>query len=181
MEQMTLAQALREVASIKGKIDDWKDRMQPAVFFTDDDPPAFEFTASRAAMNELVKRMIELQTSIAIANATTMMEWQDRSIPLSLAVRTLAELKGSIKRTEDLMVRNTKSGADKKSEVDYDEDGKRFTRKSERPWMCALTTAEKSKLVDDLKSRFSKLNDAVETVNHKTLIAEVSGLSDASV
>ena len=181
MEQMTVAQALREVAQIKGKIDEWSKRLEPAIFWFESDPPAFAFEAAREAMNNAVKRMVELQTAIAVANAGTSLDWSGRKIPLALAVRTLTELKGAIKRIDDLTVRNTDSGVETQQEVDYDDEGKRFVKKNLRSWKCALTATQKAALLEALREKFFKLNDAVETLNHKTLIVEVAGLSDASM
>lgn len=181
MAQMTIAEALREAADIKGKIDDWSKRFAPAVFFFVEDPPAFEFSNVRESTNTLVKRLVELQTAIAMANAATTLEWQGRTIPLALAVRTLSELKGARKKVEDLVVRNTAVGTDRGQEADYDDEGKRFIKKTERPWKCELTTAKQAELLDSLQEKFNKLNNAVETTNHKTLITAVVGLSDADV
>ena len=181
MTQMTIAEALREVADVKGKIDDWSKRLAPAVVWYEEDPPAFEFASIRETMNVLVLRLVELQTAIAIANATTTLEWQGRTIPLALAIRTLSEIKGARKKVEDLAVRNMDVGTADKQEIDYDDVGKRFVKKTKRPWKCMLTTAKQAALLDSLQEKFIKLNNAVETVNHKTLITVVVGLSDAAV
>jgi len=181
MTQMTIAEALREVADVKGKIDDWSKRFGPAVFWYEEDPPAFEFANVRESMNMLVKRLVELQTAIAMANAATTLEWQGKTIPLALAVRTLSELKGAKKKVEILVVRNAEAGTEAQQEMDYDDEGKRFVKKTQRPWKCALPTAKQAALLDSLQEKFNKLNNAVETVNHKTLITDVVGLSDAAV
>ena len=181
MTQMTIAEALREVADVKGKIDDWSKRLAPAVVWYEEDPPAFEFASICETMNVLVLRLVELQTAIAIANATTTLEWQGKTIPLALAIRTLSEIKGARKKIEDLAVRNMDAGAEDKQDIDYDDEGKRFVKKTKRPWKCMLTTAKQATLLDSLQEKFIKLNNAVETVNHKTLITTVVGLPDAAV
>lgn len=177
---MTISQALREVSDLKGKIKDWDERLQDAVFAFNDAPAAFDLRQVRENRNQLVERMVALSTAIAAANAATTIEWQDKRIPLALAVRTLNELKGLIAKVKALSVRNQDKGADVEKDYDY-EDGKRVQTKTEKPWTCMLPTAKKAQLADELQDRFNKLNDVVETTNGKTLIGEVVGLSDASL
>lgn len=181
MTQMTISQAIREVANLKGKIKDWTSRMQDAVFFLDENPAAFQLHQVREERNQCVERMVALSTAISVANATTTIEWQGKKIPLALAVRTLSEIKGLIDHVKMLPVRNQDKGVDVEKDYEYGEDGRRHQTKNEKPWTCALPTAKKAELTDQLQARFNKLNDAVEAANGKTLIGEVVGLSDASL
>lgn len=178
---MTISQALREIADLKGKIKDWTDRLQDAVFFFNEDPAAFQLSQVRESRNALVERMVALSTAVAVANATATIDWQGKRVPLALAVRTLSELKGVIAHVKGLSVRNAESGIDVDKDWDYDDNGKRFLNKTEKPWSCGLPTAKKAELVEQLQDRYNKLNDAVETANGKTPIGEVVGLSDASL
>jgi hypothetical protein len=180
MTRISIAEAIREVAQIKGKVKEWSGRLQ-GVFYRDDDPPAFKFDKSREKLNELIKRLVELQTAIAIANASTSFEWGSRTVSLAMAVRTLSELKGTIKRLEELPVRTSKEGVDTLQDVSYDDNGRRYVEKTSRPWTSDMSTAEQVELLESLREKYVKLNNAVETVNHKTLIVEVEGLPDASM
>lgn len=181
MTQMTISQAIREVANLKGKIKDWTSRMQDAVFFLDENPAAFQFSQVREARNQCVERMVALSTAISVANATTVIDFQGKKIPLALAIRTLSEIKGLIDHVKTLPVRNQEKGVDVEKDYEYGEDGRRHPTRTEKPWTCTLPTAKKVELIDQLQARFNKLNDVVEATNGKTLIGEVVGLSDASL
>src|SRR5271166_932621 len=110
-------------------------------------------------------KMLKLQTAIAQANAKTIIDWDSKNIPLALAVRTLRELAAEIDWVKKLPVK----AQDKTVETEREHDGEKWVNIAKQ-FTCHLPEAKRADMAAELQDRFDKLNDIVETTNHKTAI-----------
>lgn len=168
MTDMTVAQALRLVAKIKGQLKTQLERAAASVSFVDGQPPAFAFPEAMEQAKSLRAHLIILQTRVSVTNAQTAVDTSvGRFITATEVVRELEELRGQIKWLKDLNVRAHKETVE--DTTDYDDDMKRV--RIQRKWHCALPEASKAKLVDELQARFDALNEAIEKSNNGTALA----------
>ncbi len=172
MAELTISQAIRKVNDIKGRLAKNHANASSSVLYLVKEQPAYSFKTELESAENHGRELLRLPTAIAVANATTHLEWEGKKIRLAYAVRRLEELKGQIKWYETLVV----SAQSKKVDETYDymvvagsNDGPQRV-KIEREWKCELPEADRAKLVQKLQDEFNRLNDQVETVNHRTSI-----------
>jgi len=165
MPDMTISQALRRIKKLKGQLGEHRARAQTAVTHLIDQEPAYLFVTSREQATGVLEELLKLQTATAIANAKTAIEWEGKSVPLALAVRTLRELAAEIDWVKKLPVK----AQDKTVEHERDHDGEKWVNTAKQ-FICHLPEAKRAELASELQERFDKLNDIVETTNHKTLV-----------
>ena len=161
----TISQALRRIKKIKGQIGEHRANAGNSVTHLAEQQPAYQFGASTEKASVLVDEMLRLQTAVAIANATTSIEVDGKKIVLALAVRTLRELTSEIAWTKGLAVK----AQEKVVEHEMEFDGTRHVN-APKTYLCLLPEAKRAARVTELQDRFDRLNDIVETANHKTLI-----------
>jgi len=165
MSDMTISQALRRIKKLKGQLGEYRMRAHNAVTHLADQQPAYLFGASREQATTVLEELLKLQTATAIANAKTSIEWEGKSIPLAHAVRTLRELAAEIDWVKKLPVRAQEVTV----EYERDHDGEKWVN-TQKKFTCWLPEAKRADLANELQERFDKLNDIVETTNHKTVI-----------
>lgn len=169
MADLTISQALRKIKDIKGRLSKHQENAKGSVLYLEKDKPAYSFKSEVESADSLGRDLLRHQTAVAVANATTAFDWEGRKVLLTWAVKRLEELKGAIKWHNELSV---SAQADKVDEAwEYAEINGRTERvKTERKWKCELPEAERAKRVQSLQDEFNRLNDQVETINHRTSV-----------
>lgn len=163
--EMTIAQALRRIKDIKGRVAKHSLNAQQSVTYENQNPPAFDFATEWEKATLLVSEMIDLQTRIAVANARTMVSWEGRQVPLVWCTKRLAEIKGAIAWHEGLIVR----AHEKTTEESYDwAPGAAGRVRVAKEFTCRLPEARRAEVIRALQDKFNDLNDQVEKTNHRT-------------
>jgi len=160
---LTISQALRRIKKLKGQLGEHQARAQASVTHLVEHVPAFIFSTQIEKMDVVRTELLDLETAVARANAATVLEWDGKKIALALATRTLAELKSQIAWFKALSV---KAQAET-SEEDYDYTAGGNVKVTKK-FICHLPELKKAEKVTELQDRFDKLNDLVETTNHRT-------------
>lgn len=167
-EQMTIAQALRRVKKLKGLIAEHKANAVAGVSYISDKIPAFRYLEEEAEMNKAIAELIDLESKIAIANATATVTEEGVSIALAKAIRMLQEIKGQISFYHSLPIR---TGVEKTRVNEWDDcESKMIWRNVETTYISDLSEKDRSNVVKALQDRFEVLNNLVEDANHKVII-----------
>lgn len=162
---MTISQALRRIAKLKGELRDHLERAAAAVKYEVRRPPAFPFDESMGKAEAARNELILLEADLRGTNARTKVDYRDRSISLSEATCRLQELRGQIAWFKALQVLPHADAAGSESQYDAT---------TGRPvavpvaWRCEMPEAKRADMVAALQAEFDALNDAVEGVNHYT-------------
>jgi len=165
IRELTIAQALRRIKDIKGKIAKHAQNAQSSVTHKTKSAPAYVFSAELELSEQLVSEMIDLQTRVAVANTKAVVDFEGKSRPLTWCTKKLAELKGAIAWHEALPVR----AQDKTIEEEHVWNPKLADNVSvEVEYTCHLPEAKRAERVAALQAKFAELNDLVETMNHRT-------------
>jgi hypothetical protein len=159
----TISQALRRVKEIKGQIAVATSRMTDAACWLDDNKPSYEYGQVRNERTQLVTELVDLKDRLARANSTAMLA---SGMSLHKAILTMAELKAEMTVLAALRIQE----GTQRELNDY--DANRRPIYVEHVWHAALTNLHRDKLVADLQSAISDLNDEVESTNHRTLLPE---------
>lgn len=169
MDEITISQAIRKVKELKGKLAKAQGNAAGSMSYAVKEPPAYSFQAEIQNMTDLSKNLIRMQTAIARANANTMLRWEGHEVPLIWAVKRLEEIKGRITWLEALPVAAQSETVVETWEYQtFEDDLKRV--KSEKKMRCELPQAERDKAVQLAQDEFNRLNDVVETINHRTSV-----------
>lgn len=165
-EKLTISQCLRQTKKIKRQLADLLSRAQASVSHRTDSPPAFSFENSVAKADALRAELIQLESCLALTNSKTTFDLSGKVVTLAYAVRSLQELKGRISWYKSLGVRAQETTVEQ--DWSFDDDMKRVQVKTE--WKCHLPEVAKAEIIDSLQGEFDKINDAVEHMNHITLL-----------
>lgn len=169
MANLTIAQSLRRIKKCKGRIAELKTRAMQSVSFTDDKKPTFDFKATREELAAAKEELIGLESAVAVANATTSVAFEGKELTLAQAIRRLQELKDEMSWLPQLCIRE---GVERTSDVEWDPEKDRQVRVTrEVRWQTSLTELERVAEIDKLRDMFERLNDLVETANHRTEVA----------
>lgn len=168
MSELTIAQALRKIAKLKGEIAECDARIKAGVSYDKAKVPAFRFADQLSLWNEAKNEMLDLQARLSVANATTYIEYNGSKMLLAKAVRILEELKGSIDFFKKLSLR---SEVVKEKNQEWNEEKSNYvTVTTETTFVSDLSEQDRDKTVKELKKQFDELNDIVENANHKTSV-----------
>ena len=164
---MTIAQALRRIAKLKGSIGEHYGNAIKAVSYDTTKVPVFSFDDELALMRKDQEEMVDLQTRVAVANANTSFQTIDGlTMSLVKAIKSLDETKGLIKFYTILPIRNEKV---KEKEQEWNEEKSMYVNiTKEVEFVSALTEKDRTKKVSSLKDSFEELNNLVEDLNHRT-------------
>lgn len=169
MSDLTIAQALRRIKKLKGELGQLKEQAKDGVSYQVNSEPAFEFSKVMEKITVVRNELLDLESRVAVANAITNLDYEGRSMSLALAVRTAQELKGTISFINELPVRNHEKTTE--TSRDYNDDMKLVNKTIE--YRCALPKAKQVETVKALQEQFDRLNDAVETMNHRTVLKKI--------
>jgi hypothetical protein len=163
----TVSQALRRTKKLKGRMGELTARATTSVSYLAEKKPAFGFKATRDEMAKVREDLIALETAIAKANATTSIDFDGKPMTLPEAIRRLQEFKSEMVWLSSLTLRN---GTERHRDTEYDqESGRTKLVTIETTYMSDMDEVERAKELDRLRDHFERLNDLVETANHKTL------------
>ena len=172
-KELTIAQALRRIKEIKGKVATHARNAQASVTHKTAQPPAYVFNMEWEKATALTEEMIDLQARVSAANCRTTVDFEGKTRSLSWCTKKLAEIKGAIAWHEALqpMVR----AQDKTIEKDYAWTARPGAGGAEHvlvetEWMCHLPEAKRAARVEQLQQKFAELNDLVETQNHRVTV-----------
>lgn len=166
MAHLTISQSLRRIKKCKGRIAELKVRAGQSVSFTDEKAPTFNFKAVREELAAAKEELVCLEAAVAVANATTRINCEGKEMTLAEAIRRLQEFKDGMSWLPQLCIRE---GVERTSDVEWDLEKERQVRVTrEVRWQTGLTELERVAEIESLRERFERLNDLVETANHRT-------------
>ncbi len=163
MSDLTISQALRNAARLKGKLAEYKTRAAASVTYRSAAKPAYNFAEMSRKIESVRNELIVLESRLAITNATTRVEFSGKQVTLTHAVKLLQEYKGELAWLRGLNVRQAATTYD--NEVVYVK-GEHTTQQVDVT--CDLPEAMRSDRMDEVQSAFDALNDLVEKKNHET-------------
>jgi|SRR5271157_5349272 len=170
MKELTIAQALRRVKDLKGKVSKHNANAFANVTHKTKNPPAFAFGAESEAAAMAVEEMIDLQTRIAVANAKTTVDVAGKTRLLSWCTKKLAEIKGAIAWYASLGVRaHDKTTEEELEWIRQAGSGPEHVNVVTE-YTCHLPEAARAAKIQKLETEFAELNDIVETINHRTFV-----------
>jgi hypothetical protein len=169
-KELTIAQALRKIKDLKGKIARHSQNAQASVTHKTKDEPAYAFGAEWEKATTLVDEMIDLQTRVGTANAGTTFDYEGKRRSLLWCTKKLAELKGAIAWHQGLQVRAKGKTTEDEMQWQRVAGGGAEHVRAEVEYTCHLPEAERAARVQALEQKFAELNDLVETMNHRTAI-----------
>ena len=164
---MTISQLLRKIKKVKGDIQENRSRAQGATVYDSNEPPAFDFKASREAAEKAVSELIKLETALRRANANTVIATPRGDLSLSEATCTLAELKSQLAWLRSLPVQAQPER--KVDSVEYDSVSRQPYKKT-TTYVCPFTESARAADLKAVQEAFDELNDLVETANHRTAV-----------
>ena len=166
MSRMNIAQALRRIKKLKGRMGELTARASASVSYEVGKKPAFDFRSTRDEVAVSRVELVTLEASVARANAATEIECDDARMTLAEAIRRLQECKAEMTWLGQLSLR---SGVEKRTERDYDDvTGRTVLVKHETEYAADLSEVARAAEVETLRGRFERLNDAVEAATHRT-------------
>lgn len=165
MSQFTVSQALRRVKKLKGRMGELQRRAESVVSHETTKKPDFDFAALRSQVAAARDELVGLKAAVAVANATTKVQFDGKELTVAAAVLRLQEFKAELAWLPTLQFR---AGVEKTTEMDYDDAGRPVRRAREVTYVSALTEPQRVAEVERLRDCFERLNDAVERSNHVT-------------
>lgn len=167
-DKQTIAQALRRIKKLKGQIAEHTQRAVSGVSYVSTAVPAFRFADEREGMKTSRDEMIDLESRVAMANATAEVSDGSEKIVLAKAIRRLQEIKGDIAFLKGLHLR---SETVRNREQEWsDEKATYITRFVDVVYVSDLSEKDRDQQVKALGDRFEALNNAVEDANHNVLV-----------
>lgn len=169
MERMTISQALRRIAKLKGSFKEHIDRAAASVNFEVNNMPAFSFGSSMEQADAACKELVAVETALRISNARTKIDFRGKPMTLAEATCVLREHKSRIAWLRALQVLAQPEVT--RTKVEWDEaDGKQKSVKY--VIKCELPEAKRAEAIQKEQETFDALNDLVENTNHVTLLAD---------
>ncbi len=163
MSDLTISQALRAVARLKGNLAKYKDRAAKSVTYKLGDTPAYQFSAMLEKIDSVRADLIVLESRIAITNASTRVSFDGKSLTLTQGLKQLQEYKDELAWLATL---DSRAGENtKKHETQHRAGGYEDVPVDYR---CDFPEARRSDRLDAVQAKFDALNDALERKNHET-------------
>jgi len=164
---LTISQALRRIKKLKGELAVHLQRAANANTFKAGEEPAFRFGPMLELAESVRSDLIRLETDVARTNAQTGITYggMQGSCTLTEATKRLRELKSQLAWYEGLNCREHNETTSKEVDYDHDGPGRHYVTTM---WRCDMPVAQKAARVTHLQEEFDRLNDAVETANHRT-------------
>lgn len=159
---LTISQALRRIKKLKGELAVHLQRAASANTFKKAEEPAFRFGPMLELAESVRSDLIRLETDVARTNAQTAIP---SGYTLTEATKRLRELKSQLAWYESLNCREHIETTSKEVDYDHDGPGRHYITTT---WYCDMPVAKKAARVTELQEEFDRLNDAVETANHRT-------------
>jgi predicted metal-dependent hydrolase len=165
-DPLTIAQALRRIKKLKGRMGELTTRAAASVSYQSDQKPAFDFAATRTEVETTREVLIVIEAAVAKANALATVNFDSRAMTLAEAIRRLQEFKAEMAWLGGLTLR---SGIERRREPDYDQEtGRTKVTVVTITFTSDLSEVQRAAELDKLRDRFERLNDLVEAANHRT-------------
>ncbi len=171
MSDLTIGQALRKIKKLKGEIAECSARATSGVSFLKESPPAFRFVDQLEKIEAAQAQLIELETRVAIANAThkCLVPSTKKEITLVQAIKELHEIKAKIALFKSLSIRNETVKSFTK-EWDQTKEEYSIVVPVLTVWTSDISEVDRDKQVKDLEKLFEELNDSLEFVNSRVAV-----------
>jgi hypothetical protein len=169
---LTISQALRKIAKLKGALKEHLERAEASINFTEAEPPAFEFADSMGNADKVRAELITLESSLRHTNALTTFSHGGVTMTLSEATCRLQEHKSRIAWLQRLPSMPQESTSRDHIEYRYIEGRGQVAGNVPKITRCALPQAKRAALVATEQEQFDSLNDAVENLNHRTSLLQ---------
>lgn len=163
MSELTISQALRAVARLKGNLAKYKDRAAKSVTYKLGETPAYQFAAVMEKIDSVRADLILLEARIAITNSLTRLTFEGKSLTLTQGLKQLQEYKDELAWLATLDARDGEKT--KRSEVAHRAGGYEDVPVD---YQCDFPEARRSDRLDAVQAKFDALNDALEKKNHET-------------
>ncbi len=176
----TVSQALRRIKELKGQINVVTSRLQRSFAWAESDSkidasldinigkPTYDFYEVRDERAKLVDELINLKTKLAVANATTRIDFEGRRFRMQEAVFFLAELKSELEFVKGL--------AGREGVYRIPLNVNRFTpgpaEYVDVTYHVAVTERDRDQAVKFVGERITALNAVIEDANHRTDLPE---------
>jgi hypothetical protein len=168
---MNINQALRRVSVIKGELSSWTTRLKSSIAWIDQKSPTWTYDECVKNVSDLTTELIDIESRIAFANSKAKINWNNETITLAKAIRTLAQLKGSIELYKSFASFNDKESILVEEEQKYDLATRAYISvNKETKRFCSITERERVEKIKSLQESFDKLNELVEGQNHQVKI-----------
>jgi hypothetical protein len=163
MSELTISQALRAIARLKGNLTKYKERAFEGVTYRLDAVPAYRFSDMMEKIDTARGDLVLLEARVAITNATTKIAFDGKQLTLTQALKQLQEFKDELAWLATLPVR---PGETTKSYENVHRAGGYETVAVD--YKCDFPEARRSDRIDVVQAKFDALNDALERKNHET-------------
>lgn len=166
MTKLTVSQGLRRIKKLKGAMAEHGQRASQSVSYVQGSKPVFDFASERAKRTAAQDELVRLEAAVAQANAMTSIPVDGKEMTMAEAIRRLQELKADMAWIAALPLREETVN---ESYYEYDEGtGRNVPRTRSITHVSDLSLVGRVAEIDALRERFDRLNDALETANHRT-------------
>ncbi len=167
-QKLTIAQGLRALKRMRGDLANVRGRLANSSSWQKGKKPEYPFSECLKRQQELTAEFTHLHSRLLRANATNTVSFDGQDIPLCEALLILNEIKGEIAIFSSLDLREGKM----EREPRYNIHSGGAIPSEPIIFERAISERERDDSIEELKQRFERLNDAVETVNHTTLLPD---------
>jgi len=165
---LNIAQALKKINKIKGRMGELTKQAVASVSHLEGKEPTFGFNETCKEIEQTRERLLTLQSAVAIANATTRITVEGKSMLLAEAIRRKDELQGEISWLKTLPIREN---VEQSPEDVWSEASNRYVRQNrEVKYVSAMSEKDRVLKIRDLDDRFEVLNTAIDVANGRTLV-----------
>lgn len=176
----TVSQALRRIKELKGQINVVTSRLQRSFAWAESDTkidpslgidigkPTYDFHEVQEKRADLIEELIVLKTKLAVANATTRIDFEGRKFRMQEAVFFLAELKSDLELVKGLTGREGVY----RMPLNVNRFTPGPTEYVDVTYHVAVTERDRDKEVKIMGERITALNAVIEDANHRTDLPE---------
>ena len=165
---MTLAEALRRADLLKGRFGEDRTRAIQVFTWRDDRKPDFDFAALIASADAAREELVALKTAIAIANATTEVEWEGRERPLIELIQRQGEMRGDIAYFETALKHGRRDTEFEQEIAGEEPSGRILYKKVPHVWAAAVSEPERVAKIRAMQDRLQKLTNVINAANGAT-------------
>jgi len=180
MRNITVSQAIRELAIAKSEFNTWSERFGASNVYVENSKPSYELIECVQKLNDIRSKIINLKSAIAISNANTKVainvpikvidftvkDSESKIVSTIVLINTLSELKNYLSMLESL--RTCDQAITEVKQLGFSETGERVSITTKT--ISTMTRRQRDDLVEEIKNDFNILNSLLETSNFTTFI-----------
>lgn len=167
----TVAQALRRIKELKGKIAQVTTRLQQSVCWTEPGvKPIYDYHALYKERESLVTELVDLKARLVKTNSLTEVTFGTTTLTMQQAIFALSEIKAT---REFLRTLSIKEGEGRGATGEYDEHG--HPKYVVVKLLAAIGLKARDELVEKLEKQITELHELIETENHRTVLLPAHG------